>query len=59
MMDISEPWFEVQTYSLRAGWVGECLFNTLEEAKVWAEKNETNNSWQIVQCFVVYKGGVK
>ena len=62
-MNISEPWFEVQTYwggDLEEGWVGENTFSTLEEAKVWADEYEIGNEVRIVQCFVVFKkGGVK
>jgi hypothetical protein len=57
MLNVSQPWFEVQVYSLKQGWVGECTFSTSEEAKVWAEKYRSDNPWRIVQCFVVFKKG--
>ena len=59
MMNISEPWFEVQTYwgDDDEGWVGESTFSTLEEAKVWANEYEIGKEIRIVQCFVVFKKG--
>ena len=59
-MNISEQWFEVQTYwgdDDDEGWVGENTFSTLEEAKVWANEYEIGKEIRIVQCIVVFEKG--
>ena len=61
-MNISEQWFEVQTYwgddDDNEDWVGENTFSTLEEAKVWANEYEIGKEIRIVQCIVVFEKGV-
>jgi hypothetical protein len=60
MLNVESPWFVVETYwdGEDEDWVGECMFNTLEEAKVWAETYEIGKPCRIVQCSVIYKGEV-
>ena len=57
MMNISKPWFEVQTYwgdDKDEGWLGESTFSTFEEAKIWAEEYDIGKEIRIVQCLVVF-----